>query len=260
MMPGAGKKPVLLCAGYLGGFGELGRSKKEDSDYCWLPFDIKGLGGSRDTKGKLFFTPEFFEAGITPKILVSRYGKKMADSRIFAYKKNIASKDNLGILQALCGTVENFGKLNDFIDANLFSVTSTPDEEQIASTLVEFFNDLGPQGFGYIQKQRKSWDGVSYRMDANGDYVLTKAGKQIKEWTREPYYDIDSYFSLTKSRLKTLVSMVEKNNAKLVDPDFLAQYPDADMDEMKFTFDLSDYDVEPPAQPESAEQEQEVVA
>jgi hypothetical protein len=54
--------------------------------------------------------------------------------------------------------------------------------------------------------------------------------------------------------------MVEKNNAKLVDPDFLAQYPDADMDEMKFTFDLSDYDVEPPAQPESAEQEQEVVA
>jgi hypothetical protein len=248
MIIGAEQKPTLLCAGYLAGFGKLARSSKEGSSYCWLPFDIAGIHGSRNAKGKLFFTPEFFERHISEKTLRARHGREAGDKLIFSYKKNVASKDSVGILQALCGGVENFGKFSDYMGETL---GVTPDEEEVANAIIGFFDELGPQTFGFVQKQRKSWDGVSYRTDADGELVKTKKGQPIREYSREAYYDIDSFFFLTKSRLKSLVGMVEKNNANIADPEWREKYPE--VEEMKFTFDLSQYDVEAPAEPELVE-------
>ncbi len=218
--PNAQRKNTLICIGSLQSFGDLVQSKTEGSPYYYEPVKLKGQGGSPDSpKFNFMWAPDFLD----PNFDIS----SLNSSSEFVYQKNIASLDGASILEALCGSPEEFERLQEgLVELGDYSA------EAIHGFLSSFFSELGPVPVIYILKQESKKTGL-----------LTAEGKPERQLTQ--YYEVESMYHATEKSLKALVKRIEGNAKRIEKETAAGRTPPV---KTVFKFDPADFgfDVEIP--------------
>lgn len=216
-------KPILICVGTIGTFGDVVQSKTEGSPYYMEKVDIRPSGEGNKASFRFMWAPEFFEKDFNPSDL-----DKGSE---FVYKKNIASLDGASLLEGLCGSDESW----EAVQAGLQTIEDTATPEAVHGIFAEHFSNQGPVPFIYVLKQERKKDGV----DEDGKV----------RYVRGKYYEVDEILHLTEKNVKSLVKRFEKNETYAAKQIAAGKVAPA---QIKFKFDPTDFGIEV-ALPETAE-------
>lgn len=201
----AGKKPTLVCTGYVSKVDETNPSKS--GNYNVTPIHINGIGASLGTTIYLLTRPEWFEVdgdgrpAFKPNDLDKVEGGK---AMLFVYRKNIAGRGTVSNLQGLAGNQDRY---EDLADALLTSDGIT-DEDNGGDVITKVLTSKlvaaeGKEAFiiGYVlQQQRTKTDEVN------------EEGKH--EYLLENKYEVKDFFEVTPEALKKYRKAAEKSAKK----------------------------------------------
>lgn len=199
----AGKKPTLVCTGYVSKVDETHPAKS--GNYNVTPIHINGIGASLNTTVYLLTRPEWFEVdgdgrpSFKPNDLAKVEG---GNAMLFVYRKNIAGRGTVSNLLGIAGNQERYEDL-----ANTLLTTDGVNEDDGAVVTHVLTDKLvakeGTEAFkvGYVlQQQRTKTDEVN------------EEGKH--EYLLENRYEIKDFFEITEEALKKYRKAAEKSAKK----------------------------------------------
>jgi hypothetical protein len=185
--PNADVLPTLACVGCVSQIELPKKSQTEGSPYFSMRVHLKGYGLSKDAKFSLVYDP----TTLSPDFNVNNAN--------FVYKKNIKAADAVSALIGL------FGPDAKAVEANFDTfmsetVTDYTDGILVGTAIRDYLlTACGSQPVGYILKQQKQKTG--------GRIVIeTRSGeREVDEKIRTPYYEVDSFFTLSQRAVKSLL-------------------------------------------------------
>jgi hypothetical protein len=199
----AQEKPRTAALGRVQAIGEA--KVTQSKAYMLVKYELQGYGASPNQNGIFLFRPEWLMEGFNPASL-----EKFDNGKTFEmiYRKNVASREGMSVLQGLCGGDEQkFDELADRIFALGINDASTEEDvlEGVRGVLQQFLVDEGNgDKVGYT---------IGHQMSKTDE--CDENGKPI--YVRERFMEIKSWFDPSNEKaVKGMVKRAAKSEGKFV--------------------------------------------